>query len=110
VGDAFPRPGLLADDGNPFDWAATDGRTVVLYFYPKADTPGCTTEACEFRDAIPDFSGLDAVILGASPDGPKAQAKFNQKFQLPFSLLCDPDQFDGAQRGKPASMHCKIYY
>ena len=82
----------------------------MLYFYPKADTPGCTTEACEFRDAIPDFSGLDAVILGASPDGPKAQAKFNQKFQLPFSLLCDPDQFDGAQRGKPASMHCKIYY
>lgn len=91
-GDLFPRPSLLADDGIPFDWSTTDGRTVVVYFYPKADTPGCTTEACEFRDAIPDFSGIDAVILGVSPDGPKAQAKFKQKYQLPFPLLCDTER------------------
>ena len=90
-GDSFPQLPLLTDVGVPFDWGTTQGKNVVIYFYPKADTPGCTTESCEFRDAVPDFSGIDAVILGVSPDKPAAQAKFREKYSLPFTLLCDPD-------------------
>lgn len=90
-GDSFPQLPLLTDAGVPFDWGTTQGKNVVIYFYPKADTPGCTTESCEFRDAVPDFSGIDAVILGVSPDKPAAQAKFREKYSLPFTLLCDPD-------------------
>lgn len=90
-GDSFPQLPLLTDAGVPFDWTSTTGKNVIVYFYPKADTPGCTTESCEFRDAMPDFSGIDAVILGVSPDKPAAQAKFKEKYNLPFTLLCDPD-------------------
>ncbi|MBL8213354.1 MAG: thioredoxin-dependent thiol peroxidase [Bryobacterales bacterium] len=90
-GDSFPQLPLLTDAGVPFDWASTAGKKVIVYFYPKADTPGCTTESCEFRDAVPDFSGIDAMVLGVSPDKPAAQAKFKEKYSLPFTLLCDPD-------------------
>ena len=68
------------------------GKKVVLYFYPKADTPGCTVEACEFRDRLNTFSGKNAVIVGISPDAVKPQAKFKTKFDLPFTLLCDVDK------------------
>ena len=68
------------------------GKNVVLYFYPKADTPGCTVEACEFRDAANDFAGRDAVVVGISPDGAGAQAKFKTRYELPFTLLADVDK------------------
>jgi len=67
------------------------GKSVVLYFYPKDDTPGCTTEACSFRDQLQDFEAVGGVILGISPDDPKSHAKFAEKFALPFPLLADPD-------------------
>lgn len=65
------------------------GQTLVLYFYPKDDTPGCTTEACNFRDDYSAYQEAGVTILGVSPDSPKSHAKFKQKFQLPFSLLAD---------------------
>jgi peroxiredoxin Q/BCP len=68
------------------------GKRVVLYFYPKADTPGCTVEACEFRDGIKAFGKKGAAIVGVSPDKPAAQAKFKQKYDLPFTLLADQDK------------------
>src|SRR3972149_5257799 len=67
------------------------GKRIVLYFYPKDDTPGCTTEACGFRDDYAAYAERDAVITGVSPDGPAAHAKFAQKYDLPFILLADPD-------------------
>jgi peroxiredoxin Q/BCP len=67
------------------------GTPVVLYFYPKDDTPGCTTEACGFRDSYGDYHKAGAVILGVSPDSPKSHAKFKEKFLLPFTLLADED-------------------
>ena len=65
------------------------GRPVVLYFYPKDDTPGCTTEACNFRDDYSAYVNADLVVLGVSPDTPKSHAKFKEKYSLPFSLLAD---------------------
>ena len=90
-GSVAPEIELRTDEDQPFSLQSLRGKNVVLYFYPKADTPGCTTEACDFRDAVPDFSGVNAVILGISPDTPKAQAKFRAKYGLPFHLLCDTD-------------------
>ncbi len=68
------------------------GQHVIVYFYPRDDTPGCTKEACAFRDDIRQYEKLDAVVLGISPDGPESHAKFAKKFELPFTLLCDPDK------------------
>jgi peroxiredoxin Q/BCP len=90
-GTAAPAIETKMDTGEDFRLSDYRGKKVVLYFYPKADTPGCTTEACEFRDAIEDFRGIDAVIIGSSPDTPNAQAKFKKKFDLPFTLLADED-------------------
>jgi peroxiredoxin Q/BCP len=67
------------------------GKTVVLYFYPKDDTPGCTTEACNFRDDYSDILAAGAVVLGVSPDSVKSHDKFAVKYELPFPLLSDPD-------------------
>ncbi len=67
------------------------GKNVVLYFYPKDNTPGCTTEACDFRDSYKDFEKMDTVILGVSPDGIAAHEKFIGKYDLPFILLADED-------------------
>jgi thioredoxin-dependent peroxiredoxin len=67
------------------------GKTVVLYFYPKDDTPGCTTEACELRDAHKQIARKDAVVLGVSPDSAKSHEKFSTKFDLPFALVPDED-------------------
>jgi peroxiredoxin Q/BCP len=67
------------------------GRSVVLYFYPKDDTPGCTTEACQFRDNYSNFTANDVVILGVSPDTSKKHEKFKTKYSLPFTLLADTD-------------------
>lgn len=65
------------------------GKPIVLYFYPKDDTPGCTTEACNFRDNYSSYENTGVVILGVSPDSPKSHAKFKEKFSLPFTLLAD---------------------
>jgi peroxiredoxin Q/BCP len=80
----------LLDEGNA-DRRLSDfrGRPVVLYFYPKDDTPGCTTEACNFRDDYSAYVNADLVVLGVSPDSPKSHAKFKEKYSLPFPLLAD---------------------
>jgi len=88
-GAKAPEISLLDDAGNPFNLSSLKGQNVVLYFYPKADTPGCTKEACEFRDRLPSIKKQGAVVVGASPDPVKAVAKFKQKFQLDFPLLAD---------------------
>jgi peroxiredoxin Q/BCP len=91
-GDKAPDIQLRTDTGEPFRLSDLKGKRAVLYFYPKADTPGCTTEACEFRADIKSFAKKDAVVLGISPDKPEAQAKFKQKYDLPFTLLADEDK------------------
>jgi peroxiredoxin Q/BCP len=91
-GDAAPNIQLLTDSGETFHLSDLKGRNVVLYFYPRADTPGCTTEAREFRDWARDFAKYDAAIIGVSPDTPGAQSKFKTKFDLPFTLLADADK------------------
>ena len=82
---------LETDAGEMLSLKELRGKTVVLYFYPKDDTTGCTLEACEFRDLFPRFSKLDAVILGISPDTARKHGKFKAKFNLPFTLLADVD-------------------
>jgi len=87
-------PSFTLPDQNAKEVSLKDfrGRYVVLYFYPRADTPGCTVEACEFRDAYRKIEKAGAVILGISPDTPKAQKKFEEKYSLPFTLLGDADK------------------
>src|SRR5215472_11735770 len=91
-GDQAPDIELTDDAGDTFHLADLKGRRVVLYFYPKADTPGCTAEACEFRDGMADFEKKGAAVVGISPDKPAAQAKFKQKYDLPFALLADEEK------------------
>jgi thioredoxin-dependent peroxiredoxin len=88
-GDQAPDFTLPDQDGNPVSLSGLRGKTVVLYFYPKADTPGCTTQACGVRDHQADYAAADAVVLGVSPDAVKATAKFDQKYGLGFPLLAD---------------------
>ena len=92
VGDKAPEIRVETDTGEMFDLAAHQGETVILYFYPRADTPGCTVEACEFRDSSKKIVKKGALIVGVSPDTVKAQAKFKTKFGLPFILLADADK------------------
>jgi len=82
---------LQADDGREVSLDDYRGQKVVLYFYPKDDTPGCTTEACGFRDDYGDILAAGAAVLGASPDPVRSHVKFKTKFSLPFALLSDPD-------------------
>ncbi|SRR5581483_8507827 len=88
-GDQAPNIQVQCDSGEPFNLESLRGKKVVLYFYPRASTPGCTVEAREFRDAIKKFEKKDAVVIGVSPDTPKAQSKFKTNECLPFLLLCD---------------------
>ncbi len=90
-GDRAPEIALNDDKAQPFQLSALKGKSVVLYFYPKADTPGCTKEACEFRDATEKFHASNAVILGISPDASGLQSDFKNKFDLPFTLLADTE-------------------
>src|ERR1039458_3026686 len=92
VGDQAPDIQVQTDSGEDFRLSQMKGQRVVLYFYPRADTPGCTVEACEFRDEIQAFGGKGAAVVGVSPDKPAAQAKFKLKFLLPFTLLADQDK------------------
>lgn len=91
-GDKAPDIKLETDTGEMFDLAAHKGETVILYFYPRSDTPGCTVEACEFRDSSKKIAKKGALIVGISPDTVKAQAKFKTKFDLPFILLADAEK------------------
>src|SRR5579863_8247098 len=91
VGDPAPQFRLKADDGREVSLDGLRGKRVVLYFFPKVLTPGCSTEAAEFRDAKPEFDKLETVVLGCSADPIEGQAKFKNKFKLNFPLLSDPD-------------------
>lgn len=91
VGKAAPQFELPNEKGEMVRLADCKGKNVVLYFYPKDMTPGCTTEACDFRDAYDDFSSLNAVILGVSMDDANRHTKFIEKHGLPFSLLVDSE-------------------
>jgi thioredoxin-dependent peroxiredoxin len=88
-GDAAPDFTLPDQAGNPVSLSGLRGQTVVLYFYPKADTPGCTTQACGVRDHRTDYERAGAVVLGVSPDPVKRTAAFDQKYDLGFPLLAD---------------------
>jgi len=90
-GQTAPSFTLPDQDGTPVSLADYAGKTVVLYFYPKADTPGCTTQACGVRDHLPNYAEAGAVVLGISPDPVKAVKKFADKFALDFTLLADED-------------------
>ena len=89
VGAKAPAFSLADQDEKTISLADLKGKTVVLYFYPKDDTPGCTTEACTYRDEHSAFQTKGAVVLGISPDDEDSHAKFAEKFSLPFSLLAD---------------------
>jgi len=90
-GDDAPDFTLPSSGGGTVSLQALRGKEVVLYFYPKDDTPGCTTEACAFRDAHPQFAGANAVVLGVSPDTTDSHDRFTAKYSLPFPLLADTD-------------------
>jgi peroxiredoxin Q/BCP len=92
VNDKAPEFTLQDENGKEISLKGLRGKVVVLYFYPRADTPGCTIEACEFRDTYKQMQKTGAVLLGISPDTPRAQKKFQDKFKLPFSLLADADK------------------
>lgn len=91
LGQAVPSIELLADSGEQTTLADYKGKYVVLYFYPKDMTPGCTTEACDFRDQHQSFADLNAVIVGVSPDPQEKHKKFKEKHDLPFQLLVDDE-------------------
>jgi peroxiredoxin Q/BCP len=90
-GDAAPDFTLSDADGNAVSLSSLRGRRVIVYFYPAAMTPGCTKQACDFRDSLPDLTAADVTVLGISPDQPQKLAKFRDKEGLTFPLLSDPD-------------------
>ena len=92
VGAAAPALRLPADDGTTFDLAEQKGQYVVVYFYPKDDTPGCTTEACDFRDRMERFTAAGCAVVGVSPDPLKRHLRFRDKYALPFVLVSDEDK------------------
>lgn len=91
VGDLAPDFAVLSDTGEPVKLSDFRGKKVILYFYPKDDTPGCTTQSCSFRDNYLAIEEKNAVVLGVSPDGVKSHQKFKTKYDLPFLLLADTD-------------------
>jgi peroxiredoxin Q/BCP len=93
IAEGTPAPDftLTSDSGDEVTLSELRGKPVVLYFYPKDDTPGCTTQACGIRDAWGEFERAGAVVLGVSPDSEKSHVKFRDKYDLPFTLLADTD-------------------
>ena len=91
-GDKAPTFTVATSGGGKISLADYLGKNVILYFYPRDDTPGCTKEACAFRDGFADFKKKGAVIFGVSPDSVKSHDKFVEKFKLPFTLLADEDK------------------
>ena len=110
-GTAAPDFTLRSDAGESVSLASLRGRPVVLYFYPKDDTPGCTTQACGIRDAWGEFERSGAVVLGVSPDGEASHVEFREKYDLPFTLLADPDHATAEAYGVwvEKSMYGKTY-
>jgi thioredoxin-dependent peroxiredoxin len=98
-GSPAPNFTLKSDSGEEVSLQSFRGQPVVLYFYPKDDTPGCTTQACGFRDSYADFQKRGTVILGVSPDDEASHVKFKQKYSLPFTLLADPEHKVSEQYG-----------
>lgn len=92
VGQLAPDFTLLTDKGQPFTLSSMRGQPVVLFFYPKDNTPHCTDEACEFRDLLPKFAKSNTVILGLSPDSVRTHVNFKKKYNLPYPLLADTDK------------------
>jgi peroxiredoxin Q/BCP len=91
AGRPAPDFTLPTDAGDTITLSSLKGSPVVLYFYPRDDTPGCTTQACGIRDAWGEFESKGAVVLGVSPDAPETHVKFREKYELPFTLLSDED-------------------
>jgi peroxiredoxin Q/BCP len=98
-GSSAPDFELTSDTGETVRLSTLKGRPVVLYFYPKDDTPGCTTQACGIRDAYGEFERAGAVVLGVSPDDESSHVKFRSKYELPFTLLADTDHTVAEQYG-----------
>jgi peroxiredoxin Q/BCP len=92
VGKKAPAFTLINQDGEKVSLKDFAGQRVVLYFYPADDTPGCTTEACQFNDELKAFAKLETVVLGVSPNNEASHTKFREKYGLKFNLLCDPDK------------------
>jgi thioredoxin-dependent peroxiredoxin len=92
IGDKAPQISATDQNGKTFDLSAQQGSKVVIYFYPKDDTPGCTAEACNLRDNYSDLLARGYKIIGVSPDNLKSHVKFADKFELPFPLIPDPDK------------------
>lgn len=92
IGDIVPSFCLPNQDEEEICFRDIKGRWIVLYFYPKDNTPGCTTEACDFTEALPDFTGMEAMILGVSPDSPKKHRNFIEKKELKITLLADEEK------------------
>jgi thioredoxin-dependent peroxiredoxin len=91
IGDPAPDFELVSDQGEPVSLSDLRGRRVILFFYPKADTPGCTKQACGFRDNFPRIEGANAAVFGISPDEPQTLAQWREKIGLPYTLLSDSD-------------------
>lgn len=110
-GARAPSFSLQDQDGKTVRLGDYRGRKLLLYFYPKADTPGCTTQACGIRDAMPDLKSLGIAAVGISPDKPEAQKKFADKYQLSFPLLSDPQHATAVAYGAwgEKSMYGKKY-
>ncbi len=113
IAEGTPAPDftLPTDAGDTLTLSSLRGQWVVLFAYPKDDTPGCTVEACEFRDALPQFDASKAVILGISPDSAKSHLKFKAKFELPYTLLADEEKtvLQAYDVWKEKSMYGKTY-
>lgn len=90
-GTKAPDFTLQDENGNDTALSSFAGRRIVLYFYPKDNTPGCTKEACSMKDSIEDLASLDATVIGISPDSPASHQRFKEKHSLPFTLLSDPE-------------------
>jgi peroxiredoxin Q/BCP len=112
TGDAAPEFTLEDQDGKAVSLADFRGRKVVLYFYPKDDTSGCTAQACDLRDRAGEFDARDAVVLGVSPDPVKSHVRFREKYDLPFTLLADTDHAVAEKYGvwKEKSMYGRKYW
>jgi peroxiredoxin Q/BCP len=104
-GKAAPDFELTSDSGETVSLASLRGKPVVLYFYPKDDTPGCTAQACGLRDAWGEFERAGAVVLGVSPDDAASHAKFKEKYGLQFPLLADPDHAVAEEYGVWGEKH-----
>jgi peroxiredoxin Q/BCP len=111
-GDTAPDFELPDQEGNPVQLSSLRGRRVVLYFYPRADTPGCTTQACGVRDHRPDYEEANAVVLGVSPDAVTSVKRFHDKQSLGFTLLADEDHAVAERYGVwvEKSRHGKRYW